>query len=320
MFIAQRYDPTREPNWRAARSQYLTAGSRAKQPTRHDDEFIRTYRKYLMAWRRGGQASRERLVAECPGIYYAHLLATHPDQEWKAVLESKLLARETDDMIAAEMDTVPDTSFWYEALFFNVRERLHARTYIMKMILGAAARRALDYDDVLNEHMRYLCYKSFAYFGGPMALDFLMIGHSNLGSWPRRSDDMMEWADNVFKMDIRSRSCTTVNTFTVNRFNAMELMQMHVQLIGQIEQAKAAGGGGKNEFTRNLELFFEQMPVGIGDAAFESRSPELQAYETTAIEPRAVEMIQLAEGVVPLALEARAAAIPPIDVKDDDNG
>jgi hypothetical protein len=320
MFIAQQYDPTRLPNWRAARAQYLTAGSRSKQPTRHDDEFIRAYRKYLMAWRRGGSAARERLVAECPGLYYAHMLSTHPDQEWKAVMESKLLARETDEMIAAEMSTIPDASFWYEALFFNVRERLHARTYIMKTILGPAARRALDYDDVLNEHMRYLCYRSFAYFGGPMALDFLMIGHSNLGTWPRRADDMIEWADKAWKLDARSRSLMTVNTFTVNRFNAMELMGMHVQLIGQLEQAKAAGGGGQNEYTRNLELFFEQMPVGIGDAAFESRSPELQRFETTAIEPRATEMIQLAEGVVPPALEHRAATIPPIDIKDDDNG
>jgi hypothetical protein len=321
MFIAHQYDPTREPNWRAARAQYLVTGQqRARQPTRHDDEFVRAYRKFLMAWRRGGPAARERLVAECPGMYYAHMLSTHPDQEWKAIMEAKLLARMTDEMIAAELNTIPDAPFWYEALFFDVRSRLHARTYIMKMILGPAARRALDYDDVLNDHMRFMVYKSMAYFGGPMMLDFAICGHSNIGSWPRRADDMREHVDKMFKMDLRQRSLTTANTFTVNRFNAMELMQMHVTLIGQVEAAKAAGGGGNNEYTRNLELFFEQMPIGIGDAAFESRSPELQAFEQTAIEPRAAEMIKLAEGTVPPGLVERAALAPDIDIKDDDNG
>jgi hypothetical protein len=76
----------------------------------------------------------------------------------RTVVEANILARRTDDQVAAKTGIELKTVQWYEALFFNVRDRLHASDWIVATAIG-------------NDRTPAAVLKRFAYFAGPHVLD-----------------------------------------------------------------------------------------------------------------------------------------------------
>lgn len=302
----QMMDPVRDPAWRANRAlELVESGARPKQPTLADDEKIREFRRFLMEWRKGGESRKQRLCLENPGLFFAYRIHQCPDPEYRAIVEAKILAREPDDYIAADISTCSEAIPWYHDLFFDVRERMHSRMYITKCVLGPSARRIPQHDDVMTDNMKYMLYKSFGYFGGPLVLDTVITGYEQTGTFPAKSDQVADWFDSAFKTAIRRRASMAAQVFTVDRWKVMELLQMHVTLLAQQQAANAASGGTQTEFHQNIEMFFDRIPMAIGRNAQEGRTPEFLAYEKTGVEPRASEMLLLAEGEEPDPLKGK---------------
>lgn len=78
-------------------------------------------------------------------------------------VEARILARHDDATIARDCSLVPEVVHWFEALFFNVRDRLHARDWItlraIRLHQGAS-----------NETI----WRAFAYHGGPIILEIIL--------------------------------------------------------------------------------------------------------------------------------------------------
>lgn len=290
--------------------QLADAHPRPKTPTRHDDEHVRKYRRFLMHMRRGGDRRKLRLFDEDPGLYYAHQFYNHPDPEWKAIVDAKILAREDDDYLAADLATIPDAFTWYELLFFNVRERLHSQTYIVKTVMGAPATRVTGFDDVISDDLRYMLYKMFAYFGGSLMLDTIISGFQR-GPLPTKPDRCREWLDEALQTTLRQRAVLTSHAMSVNRFTCMQLLELHVRMMESAEQARIAGGA-VTEYTQNIEQYMNQVFVAVGDKALAGSTEETRQFQHTGIEPRAHEQELLASGHIPESLQSREAFERPV--------
>lgn len=86
-----------------------------------------------------------------------------------AVLQARLLAGESDEIIAAKLGIAPKTVEAYEALHFSVRSRLAARDWIAGKVLGLYPWFAASRADRMN------LMRIFGYFAGPMLVDMWAV-------------------------------------------------------------------------------------------------------------------------------------------------
>ena len=162
-----RFDPMRPLDWRCQRAQtLLDNGSRFRRD--RDDEDTGRAVRYLRAVRRsrdaGESISTMKVKPQLVDIHRAHQLhaAANPQT---TVVQARLLARQSVDEIGALVSLASGAVETYEALFFNVTERLAARLYISKLAIrwtSAMAAAGCGVDVVL---------RWIAFFAGPQALD-----------------------------------------------------------------------------------------------------------------------------------------------------
>jgi hypothetical protein len=90
---------------------------------------------------------------------------SRPDGPRLWELRARLLAGQADAKIADHCGLFADAVTWYERLFFNVRNHLHARTYIVNQAIGPGIHMGF------REHEVGRLWAMYAYFGGPVILD-----------------------------------------------------------------------------------------------------------------------------------------------------
>lgn len=272
----ERYNPFRRPDWRFER--VLKMVDRHPTPgrsTKKDDEYVRGLRNFILRYRQYTEEQRERLCYENPGLYFAWLIhdRASDDQDWEMafMVQSRILARQTDMEIAIEVDTIPETIRWYEHLFFDVRSRLRARDWITKHVLVPAIVQSQEnaHDpDVrfprmpLAEPFYDATLKFFAYFGGSVILDFMVTGFKH-GMMARSQEDIEDWLTEYVTQAMFRRTAMAVTQLEVNKYNVMELIALHTRLV-EIKKQADLEGTTRNELERNIEGLLADMPWGVG--------------------------------------------------------
>jgi hypothetical protein len=96
--------------------------------------------KFMRVYRRceDDQLDLTRLAREHPPLFWAHFIynADVPQGPSKWAIEAHILARETDRQIAFRVGCSEETIAAYEALFFNVRDKLTHKEYILNSVLS----------------------------------------------------------------------------------------------------------------------------------------------------------------------------------------
>lgn len=305
-----KYDPFRSPQWRSERVlEMIEAENGPLRPRRFDDSYVRTYRQFLIRWRNTEEDEEKTfLFPQAPSLYYAQHWHYHPDPEWRTLLQARILTRASDQDIAEAFGTLPDSVFWYETIFFNVRDRLNCHDWIVKSILGTALTRSTHRDGSLTDQQRDLVYKLFGYFGGPLVLN-VMISGFDAASFPKKSSEIANWFDNSLKMLLRSRAAAAARIFEINRYNVMQLFELSLGVMNHDFAAKGAAGGAQNELQQNIEALMQEIEWGLAydEESLEQINSQQQAYVRSAVEPRASEQLQLAAGETPALLTYDAA-------------
>jgi len=309
----QRYSPYRPAAWRQERvldlAEHLPVPK--KPHRRRDDQYVREYYRFLQKFlAQTTEDGRANLFEKNPALFYAHSLHFHPDREWRSIAQGFLLTGDPLEDCADHLDTIPEALDWYEKLFFNVRDRLHAQVWVAKTVLGSAAYRAANRGDTVTENQQDLLFKMFGYYGGPLVLTIVVSGHRR-GSLPRRAEDITPWYDDTFATLIRNRSTQAAQVFQVNKFNVMELMQIHVSIM-HAERA-ATAGGPETDVEKNVRAFMDRIPWVVARKGAKDLQPGTleHRYATSAIEPRADEQMALALGYVPEQLKLAEEAHDP---------
>lgn len=303
-----KFDPFRSPQWRFERTLELVEHEPApRRAQRCDDSQVRTYRNFLIRWR-ATQADDERatLFPRHPGLYYAQTWQFHADSEWRSLLQARILSRESPEKIAMRFGTLPSAVSWYEAIFFNVLDRIDCRDWIEKAVIASSASKIANRDGSLTASQRDLAYKIFGYFGGPDVLDILVSGLAG-GFVPQGTKATEKWVDAAFKSVLKSRALTAAKTFEVNRYNVMQLFEITLGIMNHDFAVSGEGGGDQNEANAGISEFLQHVPWALSCDDKVARTPAQQRFERSRVEPRANESLALASDEVPRLLQFHEA-------------
>jgi hypothetical protein len=156
-----RYSFFRPTDWRWRRARWLVERGRSFSRRRDDDQTGRAVR-YLRALGRGHAAAAIRQFPDVHGARRLH----DGGGPTRLLVEARLLARQTSVEVARLTGLAPEVVDAFEAMFFNCRDRLDARDWVLVQ--------AIDHGGGGREEPRAALIRSFAYHGGPPVLDAVL--------------------------------------------------------------------------------------------------------------------------------------------------
>ena len=161
--------PYRLPSWRWSLAQQIIENPHRRLRRFADAAVDRAlaYQKEKALARYCAPAEHEALAATFPDLDAAFTLfaSLPPPRRWE--VEGRLLAAQPFEAIAARCSISHAAVAAYEALFFNVADRLHQRSYVLFQVIG----QHLFGDLTASVPDPESLLKFFAYFGGSHVLD-----------------------------------------------------------------------------------------------------------------------------------------------------
>jgi hypothetical protein len=136
MYLPDAHDPFQPPNLRWLRCHYLVRHERRASYDRDDHATFDGWR-YLQDRRTcPDHSDYKRLAQRHPAVAAAHNFYRQAEQLKEAEVEARLLARQSDDGIAAQCGLSAAAVGAYHDLFFCVRDYLDAEIYIYSIAIG----------------------------------------------------------------------------------------------------------------------------------------------------------------------------------------
>lgn len=159
--------PFRKPTWRWQVAQHLADRNDPMQLP-WSDPWIEQAVEYLQCGLISAEALREEADPVWLPIHLAAYLHNAGSGHLRHELEARLLTAADARQIAAMCGLAPELVEAYEALFFDVRDRLRHRSYIFHQVIGSRLYTGFDPNesDVL--------WKLIAFQGGNVALDAIL--------------------------------------------------------------------------------------------------------------------------------------------------
>jgi hypothetical protein len=312
-------NPFRPVDWRWERAGEAIK-DRSLSRSGDDTSVRRAYR-----FRRRLQAARSEadlaiLSDEMADIYWAHELYIKKtntsetlQEESRAAgeIEARLLAAQSHAAIADRFGIEAATITAYEALFFNVSEKLQHPSYIVHNAIGGRVHHGAQERDVV------VLWKFYGYFYGPAMLDALCEMVVN-PTRPDRGATLMAAMTDATHNTITRRALLAAQTMKLNGFNEVDLITAFLMIS---EQGRGSSTGntsaGMATFTENVHAILTSMRqyFAVGAPKTGSEQAAIEAsYEELGIELHAHELTQLADGKMPPAPSELRVVFPPLPV------
>jgi hypothetical protein len=186
-------------------------------PNRDDEGLIR--RGYFYSRREKDSSAHEvlRLRRDYPELSRAHALRKS-DYGVRWVIEAGFLAGTPLDVLGAYTAQPVPALQAYADYFFDVRDKLPARGYILSQVLHPAINRGLDTRDF------DFMYKTLSYCGGwEVFTEFIDL--------KRMGEKTGEWVRNSFQDRVWKLGWMAAHRVNVNNFNAVELIEKCLDLM-----------------------------------------------------------------------------------------
>jgi len=297
----EQYNKYRSPQWHYDRIlQLMESRGRKRNPDpRYDDKFVVEGLKFMRKWDRlstdespeAEDKKRRTLFPHNPGLFYAYETYLQPDGDnIRSVLEARILAQQQDEEIADRIHTIPDDVQWYEALFFNVRDRIDNSDYIDTQIIGNISRIGLQ--NVTFD----LLIKFFGYYGGPVVLEEVKSAFDRAIKRPEPGQSSARFFAKVTQSSLIRQAAEAINPMDVNRYNITGLLDTATHLMLELEKAESGEAVATN-LEESIAAVLTAIPwtVGRKTQAHLEQSP-LKDYIGHAVEPRAAELFKIAKG------------------------
>jgi hypothetical protein len=159
----------------------------------------------------------------------------------------------------------------FEKIFFNVRDRLDASTWVLKTI-GASpgARRPLAPDGALTAKHIYTTWQTFAYYGGPLVLERVLGALPRAATAPTNAQ-VAAWLDEATTEGVSVRAAVAAFWLAEMSPDAVQLLKLHARLMTSAETPIADPPGFPKA---NMEAFLKGMESFRDSAAGESSDDE----------------------------------------------
>jgi hypothetical protein len=223
-------NPFKLPAYRWHRACYLAENKRRCRVG--DDCRVQEVTRFCRALRCCQQGrDRARLARKMPDLYAAWQLYRESSLlRWE--VEARFLAGETNDVIARKCQLPEAVVDAYGDIFFAVRNRLHAKDWLINVVVGRRAHQGLA------EHDQEILLKVYGMRGGPVVLDSLVRYFRNPVTIPAAQDgpDVVGLGD----VQLHRLICQSIRILTLPA-NAIHLPGL-VVLLGLLERKQPAGG------------------------------------------------------------------------------
>jgi len=314
----QQFDPYRALNWRA---EIIEERVTAKRTSRRDtDPWMARYATFYRQWRKHRlQSERQRLFDNYPDIYYAKTWADAAD-DFTVTLQSLLLTELPLDEIAVRENLYLPAVEAYEALFYNVRDRLNNMSYILRTALGdSRGGSTLRDSPLLTDERRWACYRVFAYFGGEQALMYALSGFERRDTVT--PDRLREWCDNAFRSLLRRTSALLSHAMEPRPSNVMRMIELNLKSLELQQTERLASGGTAGPMRELCEMagrLLEAVQWKIGPSDVDNvpqseRELRSSPYGLTAIE---ADRLAAGEELPELVAAAKAHQLPAAQRKE----
>ena len=163
-------NPHRPPDWRWRRARFRVE-TKSRRQLRQDDDWTGRAKRFLrLATRDEAKAFRSD-----PELGAAWHFSTGGGLK-RAEVEARVLARQSPDEIAVACRLGTSVIKLYETLFFAVRDRLNAQSWVQHNVLGLKTWEPLEREDVKS------VWRAFGYFYGPVSIAELInaVNHAEL--------------------------------------------------------------------------------------------------------------------------------------------
>lgn len=298
----RKYDLTRSPAWRYDRIQRRIADGKPLHPQR-DDEYMHILRRYYQVKRKlqtqidSPEDLKEELSARFTYVWNAdNIFQQGSDHRNRYELEANILSRRGIKEIADRCQVDVDTVRFYEKMYFNVSDKLDARSYIAGTVLGPAFMAGL------NSKSLELTAKYFAYFAGPHILDHVLDAFTSEINMPHEPSEISQWLDRQFRSRIRTSAMIGITFMDPKDYNIRTLIEGFQSLLS-LSNREQSQTGDDNVLNRAIQTFVNLAPVPLGDDADRLPARPGPIYGGGAIEPRVREIEQVSRGNTPPLLE-----------------
>ncbi len=292
----QKYNPTRSPAWRWERVLELTEGGVNRRVSRQrDDRFVREAKQFFVDYQRLPVSQRQALFLDNPGLSIAYNTYSVDDEYLQCSWQAHLLTGKTHKEIASLLGVPVGAIDWYEALFFNVSDRIQNkrlhRPWVIRQILGPAATRGIA------DRCFDVTAKLFAYFSGYEAMR-IVTEQMTEAKEPTSQIDQKRYMDEVQGFGVRRASSMNSLTFEVNKFNVMQLFEIHSKLQ-ELEVTKLSVSGPTGDFEKQVVALLSDVENvwTVGSEAVEMwKDNPLGQFQGLPAELRADEAMLVASG------------------------
>jgi hypothetical protein len=306
-------NPWRSPQWRWLRADSIINNEGPLTTPRRDGpdgykwirraaQFKRIYNQYAEPY------MQCQLAMEMPAIFWAHHVWADDNGPTKWAIEAHILARETDKEIAWKIGSSPEVVAAYEAIFFNVREKLNYREYILNSVMSDSVTRGI------SERHYDLLWKLFGYTGGPHVLDS-MISRLVNPMWCARSDDVPNFFQDAALNIMKRKAAVASLTVPINSNTQLNLIDAFVKYV-EIERTTDSLGKAQDQIVTNLQAMLGSLPFGVATKQ-KDQSKMVAGYDQSSVELSANELMVVGLGAaLPYGDQLQNLSFPTPPVKN----
>jgi hypothetical protein len=292
MVPALRDNPRRATNWRWLRAVQIDGGGSRASRALDGPEGFKWIRRASRLKRRYEEAGNRpelmyRLVQYDRAMFWAHSIWLDDKAPTRWAFEARILAGESDLEIAERLGTDPEIVEAYEAVFFQVREMLQRRDYIVNVVMAAAVTRGL------SERQYDLLWKMFGYHGGPHVLDAVISKFTPIAK-PDSADGVGQFFQEFAVNTVKHKAAIATLTVPINLHTQLALIESFVKYV-EIEKGSENATKAHSTIVENIGAMLGALPFGIGTRV-DSKADKMLPYDDGAAELRNDELMVVAAG------------------------
>ena len=299
MLDCLRTNPLRRPDWKWQRAIGIHQGTHPPTTAKIDGPagsfMIRRAVRFLEALDRGRNDYQHlTLCADMPDLYWAYYAYSVHTAGMRKTLEAYLLTGATDQELAETIGMTPETIRAYEALFFNVRDKLRYREYILNCAIGTQA-----IQRGIHGNETELLWKLYGYFYG---VHFLQALTGNATAAPMHcssASDVIAAAQDDAVSTLKLRAAVAAKTVGVNPSTQLALLDIFTKFV-EIENASdGSRGGGQQQILVAVQAMMQNLPFTVAGTEPETgqdvnHNTPIELFRSTAAELSYEEAMALA--------------------------
>jgi hypothetical protein len=292
MISASKNNPRRAPHWRWLRAVEIDGGGRSARKSIDGPDGYVWIRRALRVKRRVEQAGNrpDALYAAMlrdEDIFWAHSMWVDDKMPTRWAIEARVLAGESDEEIAQKLGTTPEIVAAYVNVFFDAREKLRNRDYVLNVILADAVNRGLQ------ERHYDLLWKMFGVIGGPHVLD-AAISRSVEMSKPNSPDGVAGFFQDFAINSMKQKAAIATMTVPVNTHTQLPLIDSFVKYV-EVERTTDNASKAQMSIVENIGAVIDALQFKVG-TKLDSVTAKMLPFDDGPAELKHDEMMIVATG------------------------